>query len=589
MKKVIAIVEKDKCRPDRCQLECIKYDPLNKSGGEGFHLGASGKSEIAPEVVTEMHKLSAKKCPFEAIHIAKLPDKLDEDPIHQFGANAFELFSLPIVKPNSVVGIIGRNGIGKTTALQILAGNLKPNLGKYKEQTKEEDIMHKYSTTWIGEYFKKLIKNEIKISYKPQRIELLATIYKGKKVEELLKTDEEKKIAKELELDSLFQRNIEELSGGELQRLAITAAAAKLADVYYFDEPCSFLDINQRIKAAKLISSLSKNGSVIVVEHDLATLDYVSDEIQVVYGEQACYGIFSQSKAVRRGINEYMDGFLPDENLQFRDYSIKFEEKPMQRIISAVTLVEFEELKKEFANFKLKTTAGKIHKSEVLAIMGANGLGKSTFLKLLAGIEDPDSGKVETLKLSYKPQYLDSNIEGDVQTYLSRIAGPEFNSGWYKTHILEKLNVQTILHNKIKELSGGELQKVYIAACLSKQNVNLIAMDEPSAFIDVEDRLKVAEVIKEFVAIKEICAIIVDHDIQFIDYLSDSMLVFEGIPGKEGHVFGPVSKREGMNRVLKSLNITYRRDKTTGRPRINKPGSQLDQEQRQKGEYYYIS
>ena len=112
-------------------------------------------------------------------------------------------------------------------------------------------------------------------------------------------------------------------------------------------------------------------------------------------------------------------------------------------------------------------------------------------------------------------------------------------------------------------------------------------MDEPSAFIDVEDRLKVAEVIKEFIAVKEICAIIVDHDIQFIDYLADSMLVFEGDPGKEGHVFGPVNKREGMNKVLKNLNITYRRDKQTGRPRINKPGSQLDQEQRHKGEYYY--
>ena len=137
-------------------------------------------------------------------------------------------------------------------------------------------------------------------------------------------------------------------------------------------------------------------------------------------------------------------------------------------------------------------------------------------------------------------------------------------------------------------MSGGELQKVYIAACLSKQDVNLIAMDEPSAFIDVEDRLKVAEIIKEYVDKKEICAIIVDHDIQFVDYLTDSMLVFEGISGKEGHVFGPVSKREGMNRVLKNLNITYRRDKQSGRPRINKPGSQLDQEQRHKGEYYYL-
>ncbi len=588
MKKVIAIVEKDKCNPARCQHECIKYDPINKSGGEGFHIGESGKAEIAPELVNEMHKLSAKKCPFQAIHIAKLPEKLNEDPIQKFSINSFELFSLPIVKPKTIVGIIGRNGIGKSTALQILSGNLKPNLGKYNSEVKNEELVNKYSTTWIGDYFKKLFSNKVKISYKPQRIELLSKLYRNKTVGELLKNKEEKAIAEELGLKQLFNRKIEELSGGELQRLAIAAVASKEAEVYYFDEPSSFLDITQRIKVAKMIRSLAEKGAVVVVEHDLTTLDYVSDEIQIVYGEQACYGIFSQSKAVRRGINEYMDGFLPDENLQFRSYPIRFTETPVERIISREILVEFPELIKDYKVFKLKTTSGKIHKGEVLAIMGANGLGKSTFLKLLAGIEKLDFGEIKPLKLSYKPQYLDSNIEGDVESYLRKIAGPEVSSGWYKTNILEKLNVEVILHNKIKELSGGELQKVYIAACLSKRDANLIAMDEPSAFIDVEDRLKVAEVIKDFVATNEICAIIVDHDIQFIDYLSDSMLVFEGIPGKEGHVFGPVSKREGMNRVLKNLNITYRRDKITGRPRINKPGSQLDQEQRQKGEYYYI-
>ena len=591
MKKVIAIVEKTKCRPDKCQLECIKYDPLNKSGGEGFHIGESGKSEISPEVVTEMHKISAKKCPFNAIHIANLPEKLEEDPIHKFGKNAFELYSLPIVKPNTIVGIIGRNGIGKSTALQVLSGNLTPNLGKYKGQHDYKEMAEKYSTTWLGDYFKKLASHELKISYKPQRVELLAQVYKGHTVKELIKKIDEKnkaeEFSKELELTHLFDRKVEELSGGELQRLAIIAAALRDADVYYFDEPSSFLDIIHRIKAAKLIRTLSENSSVVVVEHDLATLDFISDEIQIVYGQQACYGIFSQSKAVRRGINEYMDGFLPDENLKFRSYSIKFVNTPIEKIVSKSILIEFPELQKTFSTFKLKTSSGKIHRGEVLTIMGANGLGKSTFLKLLAGLEKSDNGNFEPLKISYKPQYLDINIAGDVEYYLKSVAGTEFDSGWYKTNILEKLNINAILHNQIKELSGGELQKVYIAACLSNQEANLIAMDEPSAFIDVEDRLKVAEVIKEFIAVKEICAIIVDHDIQFIDYLADSMLVFEGDPGKEGHVFGPVNKREGMNKVLKNLNITYRRDKQTGRPRINKPGSQLDQEQRHKGEYYY--
>ncbi len=164
MRKVIAIVEKDKCHPTKCQHECIKFDPVNKAGGEGFHLGPSGKSEISEEVVTEMHKICAKKCPFQAIHIVNLPEKLNEDPIHRYGKNSFELFSLPIVKPKTIVGIIGRNGIGKSSALQILTGTTKPNLGKYNDPQQEE-IIKKYAHTLMADYFKKLNKKEIKISY----------------------------------------------------------------------------------------------------------------------------------------------------------------------------------------------------------------------------------------------------------------------------------------------------------------------------------------------------------------------------------------------------------------------------------------
>jgi len=476
--------------------------------------------------------------------------------------------------------------------LEILSGNFIPNLGDFSSKPKDySQILNKYSTNILGDYFKKLSNKEIRISYKPQRVELLASLYKGHKVFDLLKKTDEKNqllpVLKSLELENLRERTIEELSGGELQRVAIAACLLKSADVYYFDEPTSFLDITHRIQAAKVIKRLSQNHSVVVVEHDLATLDYVSDEIQIVYGEPACYGIFSQSKAVRRGINEYMDGYLPDENIRFRNYPIKFSERPQDAIISKSVLAEFPVLEKHFENFKLKVNEVKLHKEEVLTIMGSNGLGKSTFLKMLAGELKPDNAEVKHLKISYKPQYLNYDLDGTVEEHLKSIAGSEFESGWYKTNILEKLNVSNILNNEIRKLSGGELQKLHIAACLSNQEAELIAMDEPSAFIDVEDRLKVAEVIKDFVSMKSIAAIVVDHDIQFIDYLGDSMLVFEGISGKEGHVFGPLAKREGMNRVLKNLDITYRRDKQTGRPRINKPGSQLDQEQRSKGEYYY--
>ncbi|MBS3159434.1 ribosome biogenesis/translation initiation ATPase RLI [Candidatus Woesearchaeota archaeon] len=588
----IAVIEKGKCNPLKCgNYLCIRLCPVNKTGGECIIESPDKKVEIMENTCTGCN-ICCKKCPFEAIHIINLPEKLKEDPIHRFSKNSFELFNLPTPKKNTVIGIIGRNGIGKTTALSILAGAIKPNLGNYKISPEDNIILHKYSTKEIGEYLKKLFKKELKISYKPQRVELLVELYQEKTIKELLKKVDEKNIIKELikdlDMENLLDRRIEELSGGELQRLAIIATASKKADLYYFDEPSSFCDITQRIKIAKLIRSLkTPKTSIIVIEHDLATLDYISDEINIVYGEHACYGIFSQSKSVRRGINEYLDGYLPDENIKFRNYSINFQESNAERSLKTDPLLIFPKLKKTFPSFKLEINSIEIRKNEVLTIMGANGLGKTTFLKLISKeLEDDEKTKLSDLRIIFKHQYLDNNIEKTVEEFLKENASQEYSSGWYKTNILEKLNIKTILKNKIKYLSGGELQKVHIAKALS-QECDLILMDEPSAFIDIEDRLNVAEVIKEFTIKKEIATIVVDHDIQFIDYISDALILFTGEPGKNGKIEGPLNKTEGMNKILKILDITYRKDKETKRPRINKPESQLDKEQRAKNKFYY--
>ena len=589
-KNVTAIITKDKCFPNKCSLECIKYDPINRSGGEGFRISeVHGKAEIEEKLVMEAHKISAKMCPFQAIKIVNLPQE-KQQAIHQFGKNMFRLYTLPIPKESLIIGIIGRNGIGKSTSLSILSGNLKPNLGDYKEDIPAQEILDKYSTTLLGKYFQKLFNNNIKISYKPQRIELLPKAYSGK-VKELLKKIDERnllpRINKELNLEELQNRDLKDLSGGELQKIALAACLMKKAEVYYIDEPMSFLDITTRIKVARLIKELTQGSSCLVIEHDLTALDYISDEINIVYGEPSAYGVFSTSKSVRRGINEYLSGFIPDENLRFRDYEIKFASSPKVQEKSPKIAISYPDLEKKYTQFSLQTNSGNLHQGEVLGIVGANALGKSTFLKLIAGLEQPDKGEVKKIKLSYKPQYLESNINQTVLEFLKERAGISFNSGWYKQNILEKLGLQNILNNQISTLSGGELQKTHIAACLS-EDVDLVAMDEPSAFIDVEDRLKIAEIIKEFVLKKEITAIIIDHDIQFIDYLADSMLVFEGIPGKKGLVNEPMEKQAGMNKLLKDLDITYRTDKESGRRRINKPGSQLDKEQRSKNQYYYV-
>ncbi len=587
--KIAVIVEKDKCFPNRCGHECIKYDPINRSGGEGFHIGSSGKSEIDEEIVNEMHKICAHKCPFQAIHIVNLPAKLDEEPIHRYGKNAFELFRLPIIKEDSIVGILGRNGIGKSTALNILSGSLIPNLGRLNKKPTEDEIIEKYSKSYLGDYFNKLFNKKVKVAYKPQRIELLPDFYKGT-VKELIKKVDEKGIGneliKELNLEEHKDKEISKLSGGELQKVAIIACLAKKADVMFIDEPASFLDITSRIKVAKLIKEYSKSSSVMVVEHDLATLDYISDEIQVLYGEPACYGVLSSSKGVSRGINEYLDGYLPDENVRFRDYKITFA-KNLTIFQKPEPWYSYPSFEKTYPGFKLKVNEGILNKGQVLTIMGANGLGKSTFMKIIAGVEKADNTEIEIASIAYKPQYI-KLVDVNVEEFLKEKAKKMFDSGWYKTNILEKLNIKVLLENNLQFLSGGELQKVYIASCLS-EDAKILALDEPSAFIDVEDRLKVAEVIREFTQKKEVSTIVIDHDVQFVDYLGDAMLVFEGKSGVDGNVIGPLSKEDGMNRVLKMLNITYRLDKETKRPRINKPNSQLDKMQRAKGKYYNLN
>ena len=446
-----------------------------------------------------------------------------------------------------------------------------------------------FKGTEMQKFLEQVKAGEVKVAYKPQAVDLIARKADGK-VKDMLKKVDQKGKAKEiielLEMENILERDIKDLSGGEMQRLAIAATCLKDANFYFFDEPASFLDITSRMKVAKLIRSLAEenNNTVLVVEHDLATLDYISDELQILYGEAAVYGIVSQTKPIRRGINEYLDGFLPDDNIRFRNYKIVFN-KGIEKESKRPILFEWPELEKKFPAFHMKINAGKIERGDVLTITGSNGLGKTTFLKMIAGLIKPDKGELTSkVKIAYKPQDLQTEA-GTVQEWLNKVA-KDHNSGWFKQNILEKLNLQAIINNNISMLSGGELQKVYIAITLSLK-ADVYAFDEPSAFIDVEDRLKVAEVIRDFMSKNETCAIVVDHDVQFLDYVGDAMLVFKGIPGKEGSVIGPLTKKEGMNEVLKMLNITYRMDKETKRPRINKPGSQLDVEQKKTNKYYY--
>jgi ATP-binding cassette subfamily E protein 1 len=551
-----------------------------------------GKKAIISEALCSGCGICVKKCPFKAISIVNLPDELEKDCSHRFGENTFKLFRLPTPSPGTVLGLLGQNGIGKTTTLKVLSGEIKPNLGNYQTPPEWNEIIQYYRGSTLQDYFQKMSENNLKIAHKPQYVDKIPKAVSGKVGELLEKVDERKlldKLAEELELTQVWDRPLAVLSGGELQRVAVAAVLSREADVYLFDEPSSYLDVKQRLQVAKTIRSLKNYQKIIIVaEHDLAIIDYLSDQICVFYGEPGVYGVVSHVHGVRTGINIYLQGYIPDENILFRKEPIMFHEKPPTAGVGAgETLLKWGKMEKTFEGFKLVTQLGEIKRGEIIGILGPNGIGKTTFVKILAGLEETDDKKkLGELTVSYKPQYIAAEYEGTVQELLISVAKENFASSWYKTEILQPLKINALLERNVMELSGGELQKVAIAACLSRK-VDLFLLDEPSAYLDVEERLNMARTIRRVVEAHSVTAFVVEHDVVTQDFIADSLMVFSGDPGVNGTANPPTSLRKGMNMFLKEMDVTFRRDSVTRRPRVNKEGSKLDTFQKQIGEYYY--
>jgi len=534
-----------------------------------------------------------KKCPFKAISIVNLPDELETECSHRFGQNAFKLYRLPVPSPGVVLGLLGQNGIGKSTTLKILSGEVKLNLGNYENPFDWDGIIRHFRGSTLQDYFQKMSEGELKVSHKPQYVDKIPKAISGKVGELLEKVDERGKldgVAQQFELKQLWNRRLEVLSGGELQRVAVAATICREADVYLLDEPSSFLDVKQRLEVARAIRSLKKDEkTVIIAEHDLAIIDYLSDQICIFYGEPGVYGIVSHVHGVRTGINIYLQGYIRDENVRFRKEAIMFHEKPPTvSFVVGETLLKWKQVEKTFKGFKLVVRPGEIKRGEIIGILGPNGIGKTTFVKILAGIEKTDDGKkFGELEVSYKPQYISAEYDGTVQELLRSIAKENFISSWYKTEVLKPLGINTLLDRNIAELSGGELQKVTIAACLSRK-AELYLLDEPSAYLDVEERLNMARAIRRVVETHNVTAFVVEHDVVAQDFIADRLMVFTGKPGVEGIVKPLTSLRDGMNMFLKEMEVTFRRDPTTKRPRVNKEGSKLDKFQKQMGEHYYV-
>eukprot|EP00798_Chlamydomonas_sp_ICE-L_P023062 gene23062-30251_t len=643
----IAIVSEALCKPKKCRQECKKSCPVVKIGKECITVIPTSKIANISEPLCIGCGICVKKCPFEAIQIINLPKNLEKETTHRYGPNSFKLHRLPVPRPGQVLGLVGTNGIGKSTALKVLAGKLKPNLGRFDDPPDWQEILGYFRGSELQNYFTKVLEDNIKncftkvledniktvimpqfVDYipeavhgnvpdtskdltvmKPQYVDHIpnATVIKPQYVDHIpkavrgnvldtLKAKDERNLIQQLletlDLEQVTDRNVENLSGGELQRFAIAIVACQDANVYMIDEPSSYLDVKQRLKAAKVIRDmLDETKFVIVVEHDLSVLDYLSDFICCLYGKPGAYGVVTLPFGVREGINIFLAGFVPTENLRFREESLSFKvvEAGIEEAAKRFAHYSYPDMTKQLGNFHLTVNSGQFTDSEIIIMLGENGTGKTTFIRMLAGMLPPDEGGEELPKLnvSYKPQKISPKFEGTVRTLLVKKIRESFFHPQFISDVMKPLTIDPLLDQEVQHLSGGELQRVAIALALG-QAADIYLIDEPSAYLDSEQRIMCSKVIKRFIMHSKKTAFIVEHDFIMATYMADRVIVYEGTPSSKAHAMEPQSLSTGMNRFLHNLDITFRRDPTNYRPRINKLESTKDREQKEAGTYYYM-
>lgn len=594
----IAVIHADRCKPSKCAQECRKECPVVRMGRLCIEVRKDSPIATFNESLCIGCGACVKKCPFDAVQIINLPKNLENQTIHRYGKNTFKLHRLPTPKTGCVLGLVGTNGIGKSTALKILSGKEMPNLGRFRDPPSAEEILQHFRGSELQAYFTKLQEGAFKALIKPQYVDVIPEGYGNASVARILKarnevsSEEFRRIVEDLELLALLDRKVKDLSGGELQRFSLALTMIQNADIYMFDEPSSYLDIRQRLQAARMIRALTDDQTyVICVEHDLSILDYLSDYVCVLYGQPGAYGVVTMPYSVREGINVFLHGFIPTENLRFRDTELSFRATIQPELESESEVkrkaLPYPSMEKTLGSFHLSVEAGSFQESEILVLLGENGMGKTTLIRMLAGMMDPDDGTLDKYNVSYKPQKIAPKYEGSVRSLLLRKIQAAFVHPPFNTDVLKPLKIEELLDQQVMHLSGGELQRVAIALALGKP-ASIYLLDEPSAYLDSEQRVLAAKVIKRFILHAKKTAFVVEHDFTMSTYMADRVIVYSGQPGVKATAHSPQPLAQGMNTFLSQLGVTFRRDPSNYRPRINKLDSVLDQEQKRIGTYFYV-
>ncbi|EQD45813.1 RNase L inhibitor, partial [mine drainage metagenome] len=223
--------------------------------------------------------------------------------------------------------------------------------------------------------------------------------------------------------------------------------------------------------------------------HDLALMDWIAENVHIVYGTPGAFGVITEVRTSSRAINSFLSGFLREENIRIRPDEIKFESRSIHRYESGFEVTKWSPLTKNLGDFSLSIADGRIHSGEIVGCLGRNALGKTTFARLLAGEMQPDSGEIEkNIKIAYKPQYISTNFGGTCEEMLILALKEKITDTFVKSEIFHPLGIDDIMQRNVPELSGGELQRLSIALNLAI-DADLYLLDEPSAHLDSAYRM----------------------------------------------------------------------------------------------------
>ena len=277
----IAVINRDRCQPKKCIRECEYFCPPVRTGDETITF-PDGKPVITENLCVGCG-ICVRKCPFGAISIINLPDEL-ENPTHRYGKNGFALYGLPVPAVGKVTGLLGPNGIGKSTAVAILSGLLAPNLGRGASW---EEVLDLTSGSALGDYLRRVVEKGVKTAYKPQYVDRIPKSFTGTVRALLERTDERgalSDLAGRMNLLPLMDREISGLSGGELQRVALARLLLISPEILILDEPTSMLDVSVQAEILTLLQELQEERKIayLFISHDLDVLAAMASRVGIL-------------------------------------------------------------------------------------------------------------------------------------------------------------------------------------------------------------------------------------------------------------------------------------------------------------------